>query len=71
MYGEHMAGTAPAVWIVENTNPPSHLFSVSQGAIAFSSSPSIDTLQKMKAARLSSNTEARRLFTYIKGKHYR
>lgn len=71
IFGKHMAGVVTGVWILNGTTPPSQPFSVSQAAIAFSRCSPINTVPDMTAARLSSNTEARRLMTFIEGKHYR
>lgn len=71
LFGKRMAGVVTGIWIIKGTNPPSELFSVSQAAIAFSRCTPSDTVPAMKAARLSSNNEARRLMTYIEGRHYR
>ncbi len=69
IFGKHMSGTVAGVWIIDGTAPPSRPLSVNQAAIAFSGCTPID--KNMRAARLSSNTEARHLLTFIEGKHYR
>ncbi len=69
LFGKHMSGTVAGVWIIEGTSPPSRPLSVNQAAIAFSGCTPIDKI--LRAARLSSNTEARHLLTFIEGRHYR
>ena len=70
LFGSHMSGTVAGVWILKETTPLSQPLSVNQAAIAFSGCTPIDSTT-FRAARLSSNTEARHLLTYIEGKHYR
>ncbi len=69
LFGKHMSGSVVGVWIIKDTSIPSRPLSVNQAAIAFSGCTPIDKI--LRAARLSSNTEARHLLTYIEGRHYR
>jgi len=69
IYGEKMSGVITGLWIVNGSVKPSGPLSVNQAAIAFSKFPISDNVKKL--AGLSSNTEARRLVTFINGKHYR